>query len=153
VGNYWAPLGVSTIDPLRVPLLNTVILLTSGGTVTVAHFQLLNRKSRRLRILVRFLLGLYFRALQLIEYKASRFSIEDRVYGNLFFMATGFHGIHIIVGSIYLIVNFIWSFKFLVTQNHHVGFEMAAIYWHFVDVVWIFLYIFFYLTFLIKLCT
>ena len=146
VGNKWRPEGVEPLDPFTVPLLNTMVLLRRGGTVTLAHASLIKGESMSGSLLASALLGAYFSSLQLMEYIDRSFSITDRVYGNLFFLGTGFHGIHILVGTTYLIVNYFWSLRGLITPSHFVGFELARIYWHFVDVVWIFLYFFFYLS-------
>jgi len=145
LGRTWAPVGIYIIDPMAVPLLNTMVLLTSGATLTWAHAFLLNDKSVSVVLFITCVLGMYFTLLQLIEYMESRFSLEDSIFGSLFFLTTGFHGFHVLIGSVYLLVNLVWSLTTRVSSLHSVGFELASIYWHFVDVVWIMLYLLFYL--------
>jgi len=145
IGRTWAPVGISIIDPMAVPLLNTIVLLSSGATLTWAHAFLLNDKSVSMILFITCVLGMYFTLLQLMEYMESRFRLEDSIFGSLFFLTTGFHGLHVLIGSIYLLVNLVWSLTVRVTSLHSVGFELASIYWHFVDVVWIMLYLLFYL--------
>nr|YP_010309683.1 cytochrome c oxidase subunit III [Apalus guerini]UMR54800.1 cytochrome c oxidase subunit III [Apalus guerini] len=143
IGSVWPPKGIQVFDPIQIPLLNTLILLTSGLTVTWAHHSLMennfNQTSQGLMLTV--ILGLYFSALQGYEYLESNFSIADSVYGSSFFMATGFHGIHVIIGTSFLLVCLIRHQLNHFSQTHHFGFEAAAWYWHFVDVVWLFLYV------------
>lgn len=143
IGIIWPPTGVSTFNAFKIPLLNTLILLTSGVSVTWAHHSLLKGKIKQtnIRLIITIILGIYFSILQLYEYKQAIFSISDSVYGSSFFIATGFHGIHVLVGTTFLIVCLIRTLKFHFSSNHHFGFEAAAWYWHFVDVVWLFLYI------------
>nr|AXS65155.1 cytochrome c oxidase subunit 3 [Coleoptera sp. 8 KM-2017] len=143
IGMNWPPFGINPFNPTQIPLLNTLILLTSGLTVTWAHHSLMeNNYNQALQGLVlTVVLGGYFSALQGYEYFESPFSISDAAYGSSFFMATGFHGIHVIIGSTFLLVCLIRHTKNHFSQTHHFGFEAAAWYWHFVDVVWLFLYI------------
>jgi len=143
LGCVWPPIGITPIDPLRIPLLNTAVLLASGFTVTWSHHRLISGKKKiaLLSILFTIFLGFYFTYLQLIEYIESSFSIADRIYGSTFFVATGFHGAHVIIGSTFLFINLLRILKNHYSKNHHFGFEAAAWYWHFVDVVWICLYI------------
>lgn len=142
LGGIWPPCGIDSLNAFQVPLLNTVILLASGVSVTWAHQALLgnNFLSTRFSLIVTWGLGIYFLFLQWIEYKISIFSIRDSIYGRTFFIATGFHGFHVIVGTLFLMI--IWkrveSTHF--RNSHHLGFECAAWYWHFVDVVWLFLF-------------
>nr|QUB07038.1 cytochrome c oxidase subunit 3 [Thlaspida biramosa] len=143
LGMMWPPQSIKTFNPLEIPLLNTVILLTSGLTVTWAHHAIMENKfkqsSQSLASTV--ILGVLFSMLQYYEYKQSPFSISDSVYGSSFFMATGFHGLHVLIGSTFLMVCLIRLSLIHFSSNHHFGFEAAAWYWHFVDVVWLFLYI------------
>ena len=143
IGRTWPPMGIKVFNPFQVPLLNTIVLLSSGVTVTWAHHRLIegNHTSVTQGLGITILLGLYFTALQAIEYYEARFSIADRAYGSTFFIATGFHGLHVIVGTRFLLVCFLRHLKREFSPNHHFGFEAAAWYWHFVDVVWLFLYI------------
>ena len=138
----WPPKGVITFDPWGLPFLNTVILLTSGSTVTWAHHGLIENNRRALiwGLTLTVLLGIAFTTLQAFEYSHAPFSFKDGVYPSVFFMATGFHGFHVIVGTIFLAVCLGRSIKGDFTPDAHFGFEAAAWYWHFVDVVWLFLF-------------
>lgn len=143
LGTVWPPLGINTFNPFGIPLLNTVILLSSGITVTWTHHSLIrgHHSQIKLSLLLTIVLGVYFSILQGVEYYEARFSFADRVYGATFFLATGFHGIHVLIGTTFLSVCLTRLLKFRFNHNHHFGFEAAAWYWHFVDVVWLFLYI------------
>lgn len=143
IGLQWPPAGIIPFNPFQVPLLNTIILLASGVTVTWAHHSLIeNNHSQALTgLTLTVLLGLYFTSLQGLEYWESSFSISDSAYGSTFFMATGFHGIHVIIGTTFLIVCLMRHHSHHFSKTHHFGLEAAAWYWHFVDVVWLFLYI------------
>jgi len=143
IGCSWPPIGINTINPLRVPLLNTIILLSSGFTVTWSHHCLLLKKRIKtsITLILTITLGIYFTFLQTIEYIDSTFTIADSIYGSIFFIATGFHGIHVIISTLFLIINLLRNAKAHFSNNHHLRFEIAAWYWHFVDVVWIFLYV------------
>jgi len=146
LGRAWPPIGVKTFDALSVPLLNRVVLLVSGVSVTWSHHRVLSQShsSAVQRLTLTIFLGYYFTSLQALEYWEAPFSFSDRAYGRRFFIATGFHGLHVIVGSKFLLVSLVrmkrGSFRF----KHHTGFEVAAWYWHFVDVVWLFLYVWVY---------
>uniref|UniRef100_UPI0030E02195 cytochrome oxidase subunit III n=1 Tax=Ayyaria chaetophora TaxID=1291247 RepID=UPI0030E02195 len=142
IGQMWPCKGIQPFNPLSIPLMNTLILISSGISLTVSHhFLTLGEKKCKPFLLITLLLGVYFSLLQLIEYKEAPFTIADSIYGATFFMATGFHGIHVIIGSIFLTICFLRMNKMHLSSYHHFGFEAAAWYWHFVDVVWIFLYI------------
>nr|AXS66575.1 cytochrome c oxidase subunit 3 [Tenebrionoidea sp. 17 KM-2017] len=143
IGMSWPPQGIHTFNPLQIPLLNTLILLTSGLTVTWAHHSLMenNFKQATQGLTLTVILGAYFSALQAYEYLEAPFTIADSSYGSSFFMATGFHGIHVLIGTTFLLVCLIRLLNNHFSQIHHFGFEAAAWYWHFVDVVWLFLYI------------
>lgn len=143
IGILWPPKGIFTFNPIQIPLLNTLILLTSGLTVTWAHHSLIenNFKQTLHRLLLTVILGIYFSILQGYEYMEASFTIADSVYGSSFYIATGFHGLHVIIGTTFLLVCLIRHYKFHFSPIHHFGFEAAAWYWHFVDVVWLFLYI------------
>nr|YP_010564480.1 cytochrome c oxidase subunit III [Pisidia serratifrons]UZA47096.1 cytochrome c oxidase subunit 3 [Pisidia serratifrons] len=146
IGLNWPPKSVESFNPFQIPLLNTIILLSSGATVTWAHHSIMeNKHSEAIQSLfITVILGFYFSALQAFEYIEAPFSISDSVYGTTFFVATGFHGLHVIIGTSFLLMCLyrLWMCHF--SSNHHFGFEAAAWYWHFVDVVWLFLYIFIY---------
>ena len=143
VGGTWPPKGIEVINPFAFPLLNTLILLCSGTTVTWAHHALLHGDRRGLiqGLWCTILLGLLFTSIQAYEYAHAPFAFKGLNYGASFFMATGFHGFHVIVGTIFLIVNLIRAYKGDFTPKQHFGFEAAAWYWHFVDVVWLFLFV------------
>nr|ALO70757.1 cytochrome c oxidase subunit 3 [Neophonus bruchi] len=139
----WPPKNIITFNPTQIPLLNTLILLTSGLTVTWAHHSLMenNFPQSTQGLLITVILGLYFTALQAYEYLEAPFNISDAIYGSSFFMATGFHGIHVIIGTMFLFICLMRHLNNHFSPIHHFGFEAAAWYWHFVDVVWLFLYI------------
>ena len=143
IGSTWPPRGIRTFDPIKIPLLNTIILLCSGITVTWAHHSLIkgDHSQTTQRLIFTVILGLYFTMLQGYEYYESRFTIRDSIYGSCFFIATGFHGIHVIIGTTFLLLCLIRHVNKHFSKKHHFGFEAAAWYWHFVDVVWLFLYI------------
>nr|NP_786961.1 cytochrome c oxidase subunit III [Ciona savignyi]BAC57009.1 Cytochrome oxidase subunit III [Ciona savignyi] len=143
LGMEWPPMGVLVLNPTGVPLLNTAVLISSGITVTCSHYSLVisNYYSCAIWLLVTIGLGVFFTGLQYMEYLESSFGMNDSVYGSIFFMATGFHGFHVLIGSMFLFVSFLRILGGKVSGNRHVGFECAIWYWHFVDVVWIFLFI------------
>lgn len=139
----WPPEGIHTFDPLGVPLLNTLVLLLSGTTVTWAHHALLegNRRAFMWGLGLTVILGLCFTGLQVLEYAEAAFAFGDGAYASTFYMATGFHGAHVIIGTIFLAINWFRGAAGHFTERQHFGFEAAAWYWHFVDVVWLFLYV------------
>lgn len=143
LGINWPPIGIIPFNPFQIPLLNTVILLTSGISVTWAHHSLIenNHSQTKIRLLITIILGIYFTILQAYEYVEASFCIADSVYGSSFFIATGFHGIHVLIGTTFLLVCWLRHLSFHFSSSHHFGFEAAAWYWHFVDVVWLFLYV------------
>lgn len=188
IGGVWPPKGIQAISPWEVPFVNTLLLLTSGVSITWAHHALLagggndtvavartapnsnvgaadavdmgegestsggevqlsqeaggrQRQSLLLGLGITILLALVFTAFQALEYIEAPFTIADSVYGSIFYMATGFHGLHVILGSLFLIVCFLRANSQHFTQQHHFGFEAGCWYWHFVDVVWLFLFV------------
>nr|QCQ20711.1 cytochrome c oxidase subunit III [Leptobrachium boringii] len=143
IGECWPPAGIIPLNPFEVPLLNTAVLLASGVTVTWAHHSIMegNHKEALQSLTLTVVLGLYFTVLQAMEYYEAPFTIADGVYGSTFFVATGFHGLHVIIGSLFLLVCLFRLALHHFTTTHHFGFEAAAWYWHFVDVVWLFLYV------------
>lgn len=146
IGAVWPPKGIEVLDPFQVPLLNTFILLLSGCTVTWAHHAIVgnNRREAIVALICTIVLAFAFTALQVFEYIDASFTISDGIYGSTFYMATGFHGGHVLIGSIFLTVCLFRLLRYHFTRTHHVGFEGAAWYWHFVDVVWLFLFIMIY---------
>ena len=145
-GGHWPPKPSEafhgTFDPWGLPLVNTLILLTSGTTVTWAHHALLQGDRRGLKwgLLITIVLGILFTACQAYEYVHAGFKYAGHIYGATFFMATGFHGAHVIIGTLFLTVCFFRALAGHFSPKQHFGFEAAAWYWHFVDVVWLFLF-------------
>jgi cytochrome c oxidase subunit 3 len=141
-GGLWPPKGIHTFDPWGLPLINTLILLTSGTTVTWAHHALLHNDRRGLiwGLVCTIVLGAMFTTLQAYEYAHAAFGFSGHIYGSTFFMATGFHGFHVIIGTIFLTVCLFRALAGHFKPEQHFGFEAAAWYWHFVDVVWLFLF-------------
>jgi cytochrome c oxidase subunit 3 len=139
----WPPPGTLTFDPFRLPFLNTMILLLSGTTITWAHHSLIEgkRKDMLLALGLTVLLGLSFTTCQIIEYSDAPFGFSGHIYPAVFFLATGFHGFHVIVGTCFLIVCWFRAKGGQFSPERHFGFEAAAWYWHFVDVVWLFLFV------------
>ncbi|HIF25835.1 MAG TPA: cytochrome c oxidase subunit 3 [Micavibrio sp.] len=142
-GGIWPPQGLETIAAFDIPFLMTMILLLSGCTVTWAHHAILEGKQeetiKALGITV--FLGVFFLCFQVYEYAHSHFGFSDGIYPSTFYMATGFHGFHVFVGTLFLLVCWIRAKKGHFTKDSHFGFEAAAWYWHFVDVVWLFLFV------------
>lgn len=143
IGCVWPPKGIEVISPWLIPLLNTTLLLTSGASLTWAHSALLG--GYRLETITALLLTLVFAVLftmfQAYEYVNAPFHISDGIYGSTFYMLTGLHGFHVIVGTLFLTVALYRAVAHHYTTQNHIGFEAAAWYWHFVDVVWIFLFL------------
>lgn len=142
----WPPAGIKTFDAWDLPLINTLILLLSGTTVTWAHYALLNNNRRDLirGLAITVVLGISFTCLQAFEYHHAQFGMKDGIYASNFFLATGFHGVHVIIGTIFLAVCLVRAIRGQLTPEGHLGFEFAAWYWHFVDAVWLFLFAFVY---------
>jgi cytochrome c oxidase subunit 3 len=153
---HWPPKGVEILDPWHFPLINTLILLTSGTTVTWAHHALQkgDRKEVKWGLVLTIILGISFTCVQAYEYREiiteklffNTEAANSGLYGSSFFMATGFHGFHVLIGTIFLIVCLLRILAGQMTTKKHFGFEAAAWYWHFVDVVWLFLFAFIYVT-------
>ena len=144
VDGIWPPAGTETFDPWHLPLINTVVLLLSGCTLTWAHHALVHENNRRDAInglALTVVLGVFFSVLQFYEYTHAQQAIgTGNLYWDSFFMATGFHGAHVIIGTIFLLVCLVRAMRGAFTPQQHFGFEAAAWYWHFVDVVWLFLF-------------
>jgi cytochrome c oxidase subunit 3 len=143
LGAQWPPMGIESINPFELPLLNTVILLSSGFTVTYAHHSLIqgNRSGTLYGLVYTIILAIIFTALQGIEYTVSSFTISDGTFGSCFYFGTGFHGLHVMIGTAFIAVGLWRVLAYHSTDNHHLGLESAILYWHFVDVVWLFLFI------------
>lgn len=143
IGSVWPPVDIQTLDPWHLPLVNTLILLTSGTTVTWAHHALQegDRKTFIGMLLFTVLLGASFTAVQAYEYAHATFTFDQNIYSSTFYMATGFHGAHVLIGTIFLTVCLFRGLAGHFKPDHHFGFEAAAWYWHFVDVVWLVLFV------------
>jgi len=143
LGAQWPPLGIVAVNPFELPLLNTVILLSSGVTVTFAHHSLIqgNRAGVLYGLFFTLVLAIIFTFFQGVEYSVSSFTISDGVFGSCFYFSTGFHGLHVMIGTIFLGVGLWRIFAYHSTDSHHLGLESAILYWHFVDIVWLFLYL------------
>nr|YP_010936682.1 cytochrome c oxidase subunit III [Nesidiocoris poppiusi]WKW91652.1 cytochrome c oxidase subunit 3 [Nesidiocoris poppiusi] len=143
IGGVWPPKGIISFDPKQIPLLNTMILLCSGISITWAHHSMMSMeyKNTITALVITVTLGIYFSVLQGYEYFEAMFNISDSIYGSCFFMATGFHGLHVLIGTIFIAICLIRQTLYHFSSDHHFGFEASAWYWHFVDVVWLFLYI------------
>nr|YP_010354352.1 cytochrome c oxidase subunit III [Lepidoglyphus destructor]UOG85320.1 cytochrome c oxidase subunit III [Lepidoglyphus destructor] len=146
LGGLWPPLGVTPFDPKGIPFLNTVLLVSSGVSVTWSHHAMeegnFNVSSMALFITV--VLGGTFTSLQLLEYYVAAFTFSCSSYSSVYFMGTGFHGLHVIIGSVLLIICFFRFSNLFISPYHSAGYECSVWYWHFVDVVWFFLYLVFY---------
>jgi cytochrome c oxidase subunit 3 len=142
-GHMWPPKNIIPFDPFHLPYLNTLVLLLSGTTITWAHHALLEKKHKEVLqgLGITIALGLIFTTLQAVEYAHAAFSLKDGIYPSTFYMATGFHGLHVMIGTVFLAVCWVRAFRGEFTSGHHIGFEAAGWYWHFVDVVWLFLFI------------
>lgn len=145
----WPPENITPFDPFHLPFLNTLVLLLSGTTVTWAHAAILmnDRKQGIVALWLTVLLGVLFTGLQVLEYSHAAFGFKDGIYASTFYLATGFHGLHVLIGTIFLAVCLGRLYKGHFTPKQHLGFEFAAWYWHFVDVVWLFLFVFVYCDF------
>lgn len=147
LGGVWPPMFLTTINPFELPLLNTILLLSSGAALTWSHHSIVlgNKEEAMQGLIQTIVLGVVFSWVQLFEYYSAPFSMSDSVYGSIFYLTTGFHGFHVFVGTCFLIVCCYRLYYDHFTREQHFGFEAAAWYWHFVDVVWLFLYVVYYL--------
>jgi cytochrome c oxidase subunit 3 len=162
IGGIWPPIGIHPLDPWKLPFLNTLILLSSGVTVTWAHRAMIGRSNKViststnklevvntltdrqsviLALFMTIVYGCLFTLLQRYEYTQTDFTIADGIYGSTFFVTTGFHGLHVIIGTLFLIVCLVRHYAYHFTREYHFGLEAAIWYWHFVDVIWIILFI------------
>lgn len=146
IGGVWPPKDIVPLDPFTFPYVNTLILLLSATSLTWAHDAVLRHHNKDvvLGLLITIVLGAVFTCVQAYEYAHASFTMDQNIYGSVFYMLTGFHGAHVIIGTIFLIVCYFRARKEAFTPKVHVGFEAAAWYWHFVDVVWLFLFVFLY---------
>ena len=143
IGGSWPPQGITPLDPFAIPLLNTILLVSSGAFVTYGHHALLNgdRKGAIVGFFLTILFAVIFTILQYYEYSEAAFTMSDSVYGSAFYASTGLHGLHVIVGTIFILVAYLRFINYQLTETHHQGCEAAILYWHFVDVVWLFLFV------------
>lgn len=139
---HWPPEGIDSINCYELPLVNTILLLSSGVTVTYAHHCIIhgNRSGALYGLLLTIILAFVFTALQGVEYLTSSYTISDSTFGTCFYFGTGFHGIHVIIGTAFISVGFWRVLAYHSTDNHHLGLESSILYWHFVDIIWLFLY-------------
>lgn len=147
LGCSWPPAGIQPIDPWELPLVNTVLLLSSGATVTWSHHSLIagDRKNAIVALIYTIALALIFTGVQIYEYYNAPFTISDGAFGSCFFFGTGMHGLHVFIGTTFLSVGLYRLLNYHLTKHHHVGYEGAILYWHMVDVIWLILFIFFYI--------
>lgn len=146
IGFTWPPINIPLIDVLGVPLINTLVLLLSGTTLTISHLAIKTSSNRGIKmfIVLTIILGILFTYMQIIEYKHILFSMSNSCFGSIFYTLTGFHGLHVLLGTTFLLVVFLRIIYKHLLFRHHIGFELSAWYWHFVDVVWLIVYIFIY---------
>lgn len=142
LGSQWPPAGITRLNPITVPLLNTILLLSSGRTITFAHHALIKRDRRNAIIgtALTILLAVVFTSLQGLEYAEADFTIRDGIYGSCFFFSTGFHGFHVIIGTLFITVGLYRIIAYHYTADHHLGYESSILYWHLVDIIWLLLY-------------
>nr|YP_009468945.1 cytochrome c oxidase subunit III [Changeondelphax velitchkovskyi]AVC55488.1 cytochrome c oxidase subunit III [Changeondelphax velitchkovskyi] len=143
IGLKWPPNGINPFNPMEIPLLNTIILVSSGASITWAHQAILSKKFKQTikSLTLTIVLGIYFTFLQWWEYKNASFTISDSVFGSSFFMTTGFHGIHVMIGTIFILTALQSILTMKSNKINHLSLELSAWYWHFVDVIWLFLYL------------
>nr|DBA43590.1 TPA_asm: COX3 [Bombus impetuosus] len=143
----WPPKMIKFFNPFEIPLLNSIILISSGFTVTLSHYNMLNNKFKSsinmLKLTI--ILGFYFNFMQMFEYYNSFFCMNDSIYGSIFFLSTGFHGFHVLFGTLMLFYSLIRVLNDHFSTIHHINFEFSIWYWHFVDVIWLFIYMFYYI--------
>nr|ALO64383.1 cytochrome c oxidase subunit III [Sphecodes ephippius] len=145
IGLTWPPKNIIMFNPYDMPLLNSIILISSGATITWSHNLLIKNKKKALTpLMITIMLGIYFSLIQLIEYTEAPFTFNDSIFGSTFFMSTGFHGLHVMLGIIFLSTCMIRMYLNHFSKIHHFHFEAATWYWHFVDIIWLILYILIY---------
>ena len=145
-GSIWPPIGIKPVNTWAIPLLGTSVLQTSGFIQTEAHHATLmgNKKQTLIKLFYTIVLGVFFLYFQGNEYYWGEFTITDSVFGSIFYSTTGLHGLHVLIGVIFLIISFIRLFRDSVTDHHNLNYEFAIMYWHLVDIIWIFVFIFYY---------
>ena len=143
LGAHWPPSGIETVNPFELPMLNTIILLASGFWVTYAHHSIIKGKrgGALYGLVLTIFLAFLFTTLQGKEYLISNFTFSDGTYGSIFYFGTGFHGFHVMIGTAYIAVGLWRVLVYHSTDNHHLGLESSILYWHFVDVVWLILFV------------
>jgi len=143
VGVNWPPVSIDTVNPFELPLLNSLLLLSSGFTITHAHHSIIKgiRGWSIYGVFFTVVLALYFTILQWTEYADSSFTLTDSAYGSCFYFGTGFHGLHVIIGTAFIAVGLWRLLDYHFTISHHLGLESSILYWHFVDIVWLFLFV------------
>nr|YP_009389221.1 cytochrome c oxidase subunit 3 [Thorea hispida]ARX95965.1 cytochrome c oxidase subunit 3 [Thorea hispida] len=143
IGSIWPPKGIDVLDPWKIPFLNTLILLLSGCTITWAHHSIIAnlRMQTILGLGCTLILAVVFTSFQVLEYTIASFRLADGIYGSTFYIITGFHGFHVFIGTTILLICLVRMAKYQLTYQHHFGFEAAAWYWHFVDVIWLVLFV------------
>ena len=143
VGAHWPPFGIESLNPFELPLLNTILLLGSGIAVTFGHHSLIEkqRDGSLIGCISTVILAVMFTVLQGKEYMGSSFDLSDGTYGSIFFFGTGFHGFHVIIGTVFIAVGLWRIYAYQVSDNHHLGVESSILYWHFVDIIWLILFV------------
>lgn len=144
LGTIWPPFYILPIEPFQIPFLNTCVLLRRGLTITLVHHLILINKDSKSFFLFTLFLGFFFTYLQYIEYKNRSFSLRENSYGSSFFITTGFHGLHVLIGSIFIFICLLLTISKKINKLTNLRLEFSIWYWHFVDVVWLFLFIFLY---------
>lgn len=146
IGSVWPPITIVAVTPLLIPFIGTALLFSSSLSITVSHYALIGRL-RHIAIyyhILTILKGIYFTTYQLYEYYITPFTIADSIFGSIFYIATGLHGSHILFGTIFLLVSLLITFAYYNSDRSHTGYKLTIIYWHFVDVLWAFIYAFIY---------
>ena len=146
IGRIWPYKGINRVSFYEIPLLNSILLLRRGCSITWRHYIILQSKKYNMifRLKITIMLGIIFILCQIFEYKNSYFSFSDGSFGSIFYITTGFHGLHVRIGLVFLFISLMRSQKIQFSSNHFLGFEFSIWYWHFVDVVWLYLYLIVY---------
>jgi cytochrome c oxidase subunit 3 len=146
LGAFWPPEGINAINPWSIPLLGSTILLASGFILTLSHHSLIlgDKNLTIISLIFTIIFGIFFILLQYTEYNFGEFTISDSIFGSIFYMTTGLHAIHVIIGVLFLIISLIRIYLDHYTIEHHIGFEFAIYYWHLVDVIWLLVFLIYY---------